>query len=71
MSRVCYVCGKKPATGHRVPRRGLKPNIIKRVNRRWLPNLQRVHIQLENGGRKRVRVCTSCIRSGKVQKAVS
>jgi Ribosomal L28 family. len=32
------------------------------------PNLQRVHVTL-GGAKKRVRVCTRCIRSGRVAKA--
>jgi large subunit ribosomal protein L28 len=36
--------------------------------RRWLPNLQNIRA-LINGVAKRVKVCTNCIRSGKVQKA--
>jgi large subunit ribosomal protein L28 len=36
--------------------------------RRWDVNLQTVRA-LINGAAKRIRVCTSCLRSGKVQKA--
>jgi large subunit ribosomal protein L28 len=39
------------------------------TSRRWLPNLQRVRV-LINGAARRMRVCTRCIRSGKIQKAV-
>jgi large subunit ribosomal protein L28 len=38
------------------------------TKRRWNLNLQTVHAMV-NGTGKRVRVCTSCIRNGKVQKA--
>jgi len=37
----------------------------------WLPNLQRVRIVEENGRHRRIRICTRCLRSGKVRKAVS
>jgi large subunit ribosomal protein L28 len=40
-----------------------------KTKKRWNPNLQRVHAII-NGQRKRVRVCTRCIRSGKVVKAL-
>ncbi len=63
MARVCYVCGKGPATGNNVSHANNK------TRRRWLPNLQPVKIVDEEGNRRRVRVCTSCISAGKVKKA--
>lgn len=62
MSQVCEVCGRGPQFGHRVSH---AHNITKR---RWNLNLQSVRA-LINGATRRIRVCTSCIRSGKVQKA--
>lgn len=62
MAKICYVCGKGPATGNRVS------NANNRTRRRFLPNLQRVRI-LEEGRRVRVRVCTRCLKSGAVRKA--
>jgi len=38
------------------------------TNRRWNVNLQQVRAVV-NGATKRMRVCTSCLRNGKVQKA--
>jgi len=63
MARVCYVCGKGPASGNSVSHANNK------TKRRWLPNLQTVKIVDANGDRRRVRVCTSCISAGKVKKA--
>jgi len=63
MARVCYVCGKGPASGNSVSHANNK------TRRRWLPNLQTVKIVDEGGERRRVRVCTSCISAGKVTKA--
>jgi large subunit ribosomal protein L28 len=63
MARICYVCGKKPQTGNRVSHANNK------TKRRWLPNLQTARIVDENGERRRVRVCTSCISAGKIKKA--
>ena len=63
MARVCYVCGKGPATGNNVSHANNK------TRRRWLPNLQPVKIIDDQGQRRRVRVCTSCISAGKVKKA--
>lgn len=63
MARRCYVCGKGPRTGNNVS------HANNRTKRRWLPNLQRVRILDDDGNRKRVRVCTTCITSGKIRKA--
>jgi large subunit ribosomal protein L28 len=62
MAKFCYVCNKGPATGNRVS------NANNRTKRRFMPNLQRVRI-LENGRTVRVRICTRCLKAGKVQKA--
>ena len=60
---VCSVCGKKRVTGNNVSHAN---NKTKRV---FLPNLQRVRMNTA-GGVKRVHVCTRCLRSGKIKKAV-
>lgn len=62
MARVCEICGKGPRTGNNVSHANNK------TKRRWLPNLQRVRA-LVDGKPKRIRVCTSCIRSNRVVKA--
>jgi large subunit ribosomal protein L28 len=49
-------------SGHRISH---AHNVTKR---RWNINLQRVRAFV-NGASKRIRVCTACLRSGKVQKA--
>jgi len=41
----------------------------RRTKRRWNPNIQRVRA-IVDGAPKRLYVCTSCIKAGKVQKAV-
>ena len=62
MSKVCKVCGKKPVVGRTVSHaHNVRP-------RRFEPNLQVVRA-LINGGVKRIRVCTRCLRSNKVTKA--
>ncbi|HUE76950.1 MAG TPA: 50S ribosomal protein L28 [Longimicrobiales bacterium] len=63
MARVCEVCGKGPVTGNNVS------HANNRTRRRWLPNLQRVHIVTDRGERKHVRICTRCLSAGKVRKA--
>jgi len=75
MSKICYICGKKPAAGRTIARRGLakkKGGVGKKITgitiRRFLPNLQFVHA-LINGQPKRVRVCVKCLKAGKITKA--
>ncbi len=75
MSRVCKICGKGPVAGKTIARRGLakaKGGVGKKITgiskRRFLPNLQTIRIILK-GSPKRVKVCTSCIKAGKIQKA--
>jgi len=61
MARICTICGKGPSVGNNVSHANNK------TRRRWLPNLQRVRARL-NGEVRRIRVCTRCLRSGKVEK---
>ncbi len=72
----CYVCGKGRAIGGRITRRGLAKkkggigmHVVKNVKRTFKPNLQPCRIK-DGASVKKVTVCTSCIRSGKIQKAV-
>jgi large subunit ribosomal protein L28 len=39
----------------------------RRTKRRWDPNIQKVRAMV-NGSPRRLHVCTSCIRAGKVTK---
>jgi large subunit ribosomal protein L28 len=41
----------------------------RRTKRRWNPNIQSIRT-LVNGSAKRINACTSCIKAGKVTKAV-
>ena len=63
MAKICEVCGKKPIVGNNVSHSHHK------TRRRWLPNLQRVRAMM-NGTKKRIKVCTNCLKSGKVLKAI-
>jgi large subunit ribosomal protein L28 len=62
MASTCEVCGKKPSFGKSVS------HSHRRTNRRWNPNIQRVRAVV-GGSTKRIDVCTSCIRAGKITKA--
>lgn len=60
---ACSVCGKKRVVGNNVSHANNK------TKRAMMPNIQKIRI-ITNGGTKRVPVCTRCIRSKKVIKAV-
>lgn len=62
MAMRCEICGKGPVVGRRVSHaHNVSP-------RRFEPNLQTVRA-LVKGAARRMRVCTRCIRSGKIVKA--
>ena len=61
MAKVCEVCGRGPQFGNRISH---AHNV---THRRFNPNLQRVRA-IVDGVQRRVRICTRCLRSGKVTK---
>ncbi len=61
MARVCDICGKKTTVGNNVSH---SHNLSKR---KIYPNLQKVNAVVD-GKTKRITVCTTCIKSGKVVK---
>jgi large subunit ribosomal protein L28 len=65
MSRKCDICEKHRSVGNNVSHAN---NKTKRV---FLPNLQKVRVLLPSGEVKHMKVCTRCIRSGKVVKPVA
>ena len=62
MAKKCEICGKTPVVG----RQHSHANNVSA--RRFEPNLQTVRAVID-GGHKRIRVCTRCLRSNKVVKA--
>ncbi|MDF9408132.1 MAG: 50S ribosomal protein L28 [Pelotomaculum sp. PtaB.Bin013] len=63
MARKCSVCGKGITVGIKMSHSHI------RTKRTWVPNLQRVKAVVDGTPRK-VLVCTRCLRSGKVQRAI-
>jgi len=63
MAKVCDVCGKGSMVGNNVSH---AHNVTKT---RWRPNLRRVRATVD-GRVVRMTVCTRCIRSGRITKAV-
>jgi large subunit ribosomal protein L28 len=60
VASVCDVCGKGPGFGMSVS------HSHRRTHRRWNPNVQTVRALVAPGTRKRLSVCTSCLKAGKV-----
>ena len=62
MASVCDVCGKGPGFGNNVS------FSHRRTPRRFNPNIQTVRARISGhgGNSKRLNVCTSCIKAGKV-----
>ncbi|MEG2252679.1 MAG: 50S ribosomal protein L28 [Clostridia bacterium] len=63
MGNFCEVCAKGSMSGHKVSHSNRKSNRI------WAPNVQRVRVVV-NGQARRLNVCTRCLRSGFVQRAL-
>ena len=63
MSRVCEICGKRALVGMNVS------HAHNRTKKKSYPNLQNVRIKTPKGP-KEIKICTRCLRSGKVEKAV-
>ena len=75
MSRICEICGKGAVRGSSILRRGqakkkggIGQHVTAITPRLFKPNLQAVRA-LVHGKAQRVRVCTACLRSGRIQKA--
>ena len=64
MGKICKICGKKTSTGNKVSHSNRK------TRRTWKPNIQTMLVDIQ-GERKRINVCTSCIRTGKIKRPSS
>ncbi len=63
MANVCTLCGKGETSGFNVS------HSHRKTKRTWKPNIQKVKAQV-NGSVERINVCTRCLRSDKVTRAV-
>jgi large subunit ribosomal protein L28 len=63
LARKCTVCGKGTQMGNVISHSNIK------TRRRWKSNVQRIRI-LDKGVPRRAYVCTKCIKSGKVDRAI-
>ena len=60
----CAICEKAVHFGNQVS------HSHRRSNKMWKANVKSVRVKVD-GGTKKMYVCTSCLRSGKVERAVS
>ena len=63
MSKGCEICGKGNMSGNKVTFSNIKNK------RSWKPNLTIVRAVVDRSN-KTVHVCTRCLRSGKVERAL-
>ncbi|SHK96573.1 LSU ribosomal protein L28P [Pseudonocardia thermophila] len=73
MAAVCEICDKSPGFGKRNARLGkgaLKRRIKAKTSRRFNPNIQSMRVA-QGGNTRKINVCTTCIKSGRVQRAAA
>ncbi|MDR1540066.1 MAG: 50S ribosomal protein L28 [Clostridiales bacterium] len=63
----CDICDKSIQTGHRISI--TRSQVSRRANRKWKPNIKKLQI-IENGTVKSIHICTRCLRSNKVTRAI-
>ena len=64
MSKKCEVCGKGQVAGNTVS------HSVRHTKRKFNPNIQTVRVADENGTVRKANVCTRCIRSNRVNRAI-
>ena len=76
MARICAITGRRPVKGNIINRKGqskksggIGTHVTSITRRRFKPNLQRIRIEMPNGGTKRVWVSVKALKAGLVTKA--
>ena len=60
----CEICEKGQIKGHRISI--YRSQVSRRANRKWKPNVKII----DNGTVKSIYICTRCLRSNKVTRAI-
>lgn len=63
MGKYCEICQRGMMVGNNVS------HSVRRTSRDFAPNVQKVRVEI-NGSNKRISVCTRCLRSGFVTRAL-
>ena len=64
MSKKCEICGKGQVSGNTVSHSN------RHTRRKWNANIQSIRITEADGTVRRANVCTRCIKSNKVNRAI-
>lgn len=64
----CEVCEKSIRTGHRISI--TRSQVSRRANHMWRPNIKKVQVVEPSGEVRTAHVCTRCLRSEKVTRAI-
>jgi len=65
---TCDVCDKSIRMGRHISI--TRSQVSRRAKRMWKPNIKKLQIREENGTVKTIHICTRCLRSNKVTRAV-
>ncbi len=63
MSGKCQICGKEKSSGFMLSHSHI------RTKRSWKPNIQKIRALID-GVPQRIKVCTRCLKAGKVKRAI-
>ena len=63
----CDICDKGRQVGHRISIN--RSQVSRRAGKTWKPNVKKIKI-IENGTTKSIHICTRCMRSNKVTRAI-
>jgi large subunit ribosomal protein L28 len=64
----CEICDKAMLTGHRISI--TRSQVSRRANRKWKANIKKLQIVEANGNVRTIHICTRCLRSNKVKRAI-
>lgn len=64
----CELCEKSILNGRRISI--TRSQVSRRWKRTWKPNIKKIKIVEDNGTHRTINICTKCLRSGKVKRAV-
>ena len=63
----CDICDKSIQTGHKISI--TRSQVSRRANKMWKANVKKIKIN-DNGTIKSIHICTKCMRSNKVVRAI-
>lgn len=64
----CEICEKATLRGRRISI--TRSQVSRRAKKTWHANIKKVRIVLDNGTHQTINICTKCLRSNKVTRAV-